>query len=424
MADTQAGRSAIIGEGRQGLVIAQPLSQNPATEQFGPTYSILEAHSLELKSLGGIPGWSAVKIVSAPPSGRSRPLIPHDVLKEAKIMQRLSHPGVAKVLAYEYDTSLLDHRLYLPLYVCSLSSLFTNPSFPSLSSRRDVQASISYQLLSALSYLHSAKEIAHRDLNPSNLLLDTHGNFRLVDFGTAWVSPTLYTAYGLDFEDDSEETEEAMCPDVGSGAYRSPELLFSPLRYDPFAVDIWAAGCIIAQLFRPFSQVYPIPPDEDSGDEEADANSDSDYDPLEDERPSLPAGSGTRQPLFDARYGALGLAASIFKIRGTPTDHTWPSFKNLPDANKIEFPPSPSQALASNNVLSELGETDSRTVVELLEGLLQLDPAGRLKAEQALRSEWFSLAKGRWEIEHSETGGVMEWYERLCVDWVHGNLDR
>jgi hypothetical protein len=31
-----------------------------------------------------------------------------------------------------------------------------------------------------------------------------------------------------------------------------------------------------------------------------------------------------RRKLFDTKYGDLGLAASIFKVRGTPTPATWP----------------------------------------------------------------------------------------------------
>ncbi|TYJ58997.1 hypothetical protein B9479_000436 [Cryptococcus floricola] len=417
MDDNQPRKSTIIGQGRHGLVIAQPTAQQLSSKDKEPSRSGSQGQGLQFGSSGGRPGWYAVKVVSAPPNGRSRHMAPHDILKEAKILQRLDHPSITKVLAYEYDTPLLDHKLYMPLYVCSLSSLFADPSFPFLSSRRSVPESLSYQLLSSLSFLHS-KQIAHRDINPSNLVLDIHGNLKLIDFGTTWVPSRIYQEYDLVHEDDPEETEEAMCPVVGSGAYRAPELLFSPLRYDPYAVDMWSAGCIIAQFFRPFSHSYHAAVEEEN--EEEGEDSEEDYDPLDDERPSSPAGSGTRQPLFDARFGALGLAASIFRIRGTPTEDTWPTFRELPDAEKIEFPLSSPQVLAVDLLpdIESLGEAESKALVDVLEGMLALDPGKRLKAEQALGSEWFRLASTRWEEGHLQAGEKMEWYDGPCVDWV------
>lgn len=93
--------------------------------------------------------------------------------------------------------------------------------------------------------------------------------------------------------------------------YRAPELLFSPRLYDAPAIDLWSAGVALAEFFR------PAKPDTDS-DSDEDEFHDAEMDPLDDPHPASPA------PLFDASFGEIGLAASIFKRLGTPTAESWP----------------------------------------------------------------------------------------------------
>jgi glycogen synthase kinase 3 beta len=90
----------------------------------------------------------------------------------------------------------------------------------------------SYQLLRALAYIHSMG-ICHRDIKPSNLLVDpkTH-NLKLADFGSA---KRLVSG---DFN----------CSYITSRHYRAPELIFGATGYS-HAIDIWSAGCTIAELF-------------------------------------------------------------------------------------------------------------------------------------------------------------------------------
>jgi serine/threonine protein kinase len=92
--------------------------------------------------------------------------------------------------------------------------------------------------------------------------------------------------------------------------WRAPELLFSPTTYDPFALDLWGIGVVITDMFRPIPKS-----DSDSEDEDED----EDVDPLEGEviRPQV------RTTLFDDDFGDIGLAGSIFRVLGTPTQETW-----------------------------------------------------------------------------------------------------
>jgi serine/threonine protein kinase len=55
-----------------------------------------------------------------------------------------------------------------------------------------VSKSLIFQLTLGISYLHSlSPAIAHRDINPTNVMIDTLGCVKLIDFGTAWICGEL-----------------------------------------------------------------------------------------------------------------------------------------------------------------------------------------------------------------------------------------
>jgi serine/threonine protein kinase len=133
--------------------------------------------------------------------------------------------------------------------------------------------------------------------------------------------------------------------------YRAPELLFGPLRYDAQAIDMWALGVILAEFFTP-RKGDPQSSEESDEDPDSTDESDDDDDLLDAPRPtrtpdrhsddtsleplSTVPGSTTearsqseRQPLFDCAFGDLGLAASIFRLLGTPTVESWPVSRSL-----------------------------------------------------------------------------------------------
>jgi cyclin-dependent kinase-like len=77
----------------------------------------------------------------------------------------------------------------------------------------------------------------HRDIKPENLLISTTpgsvGKLKLCDFGFARALPTNKDVSITDY--------------VSTRWYRAPELLLGSTHYGK-EVDVWAVGCIMAEL--------------------------------------------------------------------------------------------------------------------------------------------------------------------------------
>lgn len=94
---------------------------------------------------------------------------------------------------------------------------------------------IIYQLFKALKYIHSAG-LVHRDLKPSNLLINSDCLIKIADFGLA-----------RSMKND-EGNDPVVSEYVATRWYRAPEILLGSRCYNQ-SVDIWSAGCILAELF-------------------------------------------------------------------------------------------------------------------------------------------------------------------------------
>jgi len=78
---------------------------------------------------------------------------------------------------------------------------------------------IIYQLLKSLKYMHSG-EVLHRDMKPSNVLLNSECLVKVADFGLA-----RSIAY------KGEEADEVMTEYVATRWYRAPEILLGSQKY-------------------------------------------------------------------------------------------------------------------------------------------------------------------------------------------------
>ncbi|WP_285570920.1 serine/threonine-protein kinase [Actinoallomurus iriomotensis] len=167
----------------------------------------------------------AVKEVHLPPSlgHRERVNLLRRTDREALAAGRLRHPGLIAI----YDMVIEDSRPWLVMeYVAarSLEDVFVDDG--PISPRR--VAEIGVQLLSALRAAHDAG-IVHRDVKPSNVLLETSGRVVLTDFGIAtYDGATTLTQTGTF---------------MGSPAYVAPEVA----RGEPAtpASDLWSLGATL-----------------------------------------------------------------------------------------------------------------------------------------------------------------------------------
>ncbi|XP_052283620.1 cyclin-dependent kinase 7-like [Dreissena polymorpha] len=118
--------------------------------------------------------------------------------------------------------------------------------------------------------------------------------------------------------------------------YRCPELLFGARNYGT-GVDTWAVGCILAELLL-------------------------------------------RVP-FLAGETDLDQLSKIFEVLGTPSRDDWPAMEYLPDF--VQFKP------VIGRDLKEIFIAASDDLLELLRGLLRMDPLSRITASQALQKAYF-----------------------------------
>ncbi|KAI9218044.1 kinase-like domain-containing protein [Blastocladiella britannica] len=91
-----------------------------------------------------------------------------------------------------------------------------------------------YQILRGLKYIHSAN-VLHRDLKPGNLLVNADCELKICDFGLA---------RGISHDQDHGGF---MTEYVATRWYRAPEIMLSFQSYTK-AIDVWSVGCIFGEL--------------------------------------------------------------------------------------------------------------------------------------------------------------------------------
>lgn len=168
-------------------------------------------------------------------------------------------------------------------------------------------------------------------MKPANLLIGSDGRLKIADFGLA-------RCYG---------SPNPMTAEVVSLWYRAPELLFGARLYGA-AVDMWAAGCILAEVIL-------------------------------------------RTAIFPGEATNVNQLAKIFNVMGTPQETDWPGVTLLP--NYVEFEQrEPLDLKPLFRSRGSDGNSQQQPLdYDLLTRLLQLNPNKRMTAGQALLHHYFHV---------------------------------
>ncbi|KAK2992656.1 hypothetical protein RJ640_014906 [Escallonia rubra] len=236
--------------------------------------------------------------------------------REILILRRLDHPNIVKLEGLV--TSRMSCCLYLVFEYMEhdLAGLSANPGIKF--TEPQVKCYMN-QLLSGLEHCHN-RHVLHRGIKGSDLLLNNCGVLKIADFGS-----------GSFFDPNHKQP---LTSRVGVVWYRPPELLLGATNYG-VGVDLWSAGCVLAELFAG--------------------------------KPIMPGSSEVEQ------------LHKIFKLCGSPSDDYWRS--ELAHAT-IFKPQQPYK-----RCIAETFKYFPPSSLPLIETLLAIDPAERQTASAALNSD-------------------------------------
>uniref|UniRef100_A0A5B6YXR8 Protein kinase domain-containing protein n=1 Tax=Davidia involucrata TaxID=16924 RepID=A0A5B6YXR8_DAVIN len=241
--------------------------------------------------------------------------------REIHILRRLEHPNIIKLEGLV--TSRMSCSLYL-VFEYMEHDLAGLASHPGLKFTEPQVKCYMQQLICGLDHCHS-RGVLHRDIKGSNLLIDNNGILKIADFGLA----SFF---------DPHQTQP-LTSRVVTLWYRPPELLLGATYYGT-AVDLWSAGCILAELYAG--------------------------------KPIMPGRTEVEQ------------LHKIFKLCGSPSEEYWRKSK-LPHAT-IFKPQQPYR-----RCVAETFKDFPAPALGLMETLLSIDPADRGSAASALKSEFFTI---------------------------------
>uniref|UniRef100_A0A8C5A0U1 Cyclin-dependent kinase 8 n=1 Tax=Gadus morhua TaxID=8049 RepID=A0A8C5A0U1_GADMO len=271
--------------------------------------------------------------------------------REIALLRELKHPNVIslqKVFLSHADRKVwllfdyAEHDLWHIIKFHRASKANKKP----LQLPRGMVKSLLYQILDGIHYLH-ANWVLHRDLKPANILVmgegPERGRVKIADMGFARLfNSPLKPLADLD-------------PVVVTFWYRAPELLLGARHYTK-AIDIWAIGCIFAELL-------------------------------------------TSEPIFHCRQEDIKTSNPyhhdqldrIFNVMGFPAEKDWEDIKKMPEHSTLmkDFRRNTYTNCSLIKYMEKHKVKPDSKAFHLLQKLLTMDPIRRITSEQAMQDPYF-----------------------------------